>query len=458
MQQADTLSSFIEPITQKKCRIWRWLGIAVLLLLLIVCGCGYGLYHVYQTQLKPQAGEWSHTVQVGSYEVPVSIPGAIRLATTPFWGRALTKGLSGKQKQTVLGDFSLDWDEANDALVLECRNCVIGFGGLHSDPLRITQIRLLIHQESTEKFSGDILIGQESHQIKLPWQGELSAQSFKLQLGTNAVAIEDIFHNLVPDLPELERAKIAGTVTLQGTLELPSFQYTVEQPEIRGFTVSGLGTEQLRYVESSCGMPSNLPMNSWLVRSIIAAEDQRFEQHPGYDMYELMQAYDTNLTTGGIVRGGSTITQQTAKMLFTGSDRTLKRKLQEILYAVEMERTLGKVRIMQLYLDNAVWGLKPDGRLLCGAQAASDYYFQTTPVKLKPEQAVWLAAMLHSPMTEQREWEKVGRINMGRAIWIADQVRNAPNSGPKARKKLIRVLRKNPGLGIKVTPSKVRTK
>ena len=74
-----------------------------------------------------------------------------------------------------------------------------------------------------------------------------------------------------------------------------------------------------------------------------------------------------------VERGGSTLTQQLAKLLVTGSERSAERKLRELLYAVEMEQTLGKARILQLYLDNAPWGA---GHLLCGAEAAARRYFK----------------------------------------------------------------------------------
>lgn len=444
----------VKAIKPKKFRWWRWLGCLLLLLLLMVCGGMYTVYHIYQTRLKPQAGEWTYTLPLGSYQVPVSVSGAIRLSTTPFWGKLLAKGLAGKERPTRLGTFSLGWDSVEDSLIIQCTNCEASIEGVNAQSLRVAQIRLLVHQVDEDNFSGRIFLGLPPYQIELPWRGELSAQNFNLQIYADNVALNAVFQNLASGLPELQRARITGTISLEAALTLPSLGYTFTKPEIKNFTVSGLGTEQLRYARSACGEASNLPMNSWLVRSVISAEDQRFEQHPGYDLHELMLAYNENVATGGIVRGGSTISQQTAKILFTGPERSYTRKLQELLYAVEMERTLGKARIMQLYLDNALWGLYPDGQLLCGAHAAAEHYFQTTPDKLKPEQAIWLAAMLHSPVTEQRDWKTTGKINLKRAVWIAQFVRNAPNSGPRARQKVIRSLQKNPSLGMKITKSK----
>lgn len=452
MVKTNVLSPSIEDVKASKPEKSRWrrlLGCLLLLIMLAIDGGIYTVYHIYQTWLKPQQNEWSLRLNVWSHEIVVSVPGILRLASDPTWGPWLGKVLSGHEKTNPLGTFSLQWDINSQSLLLQCRHCVASIGNINSEPLRITQIQWQIHQDSPENYSGQILVGQAPYQISIPWKGTLSAQHLQIQLNADKLAIETIFHILAPQLPELQRAHITGTISLQAQAILPALEFTLTQPVIWNFTVSGLGTEALRNAQSVCGEPSQLPMNSWLVRSVLAAEDQRFEQHPGYDITELVKAYEENQSSGGIVRGGSTITQQTAKMLYTKSERTLNRKLAELLYAVEMEQTLGKARIMQLYLDNAPWGLYPNGHVLCGAQSAAKFYFNTTAQKLKPEQAVWLAAMLHSPVPEQKSWQKNGRINMSRALWIAQYVRNAPNSGPRARKKVIRALLQNPGLGMK---------
>jgi membrane peptidoglycan carboxypeptidase len=107
-----------------------------------------------------------------------------------------------------------------------------------------------------------------------------------------------------------------------------------------------------------------------------------------------------------------------AKRLVTGDARSATRKLRELLYAVEMEQTLGKARILQLYLDNAPWGAG-----LCGAEAAARGYFGRSARQLEPAQAVWLAAMLHRPDAEARAWRSSGSIALERAEWVAGQLR-----------------------------------
>jgi penicillin-binding protein 1A len=85
---------------------------------------------------------------------------------------------------------------------------------------------------------------------------------------------------------------------------------------------------------------------------------------------------------------------------------------------VEMEQTLGKARILQLYLDNAPWG-----GTVCGAEAAARRYFKRSARTLEPAQAVWLAAMLHKPSAELAQWQATGSIDAARFKRVAAGIR-----------------------------------
>jgi membrane carboxypeptidase/penicillin-binding protein PbpC len=203
---------------------------------------------------------------------------------------------------------------------------------------------------------------------------------------------------------------------LHAQLSLPSGSFTVA-PSIEGFEVAGLGTQSLAGARSSCARgqrASRLMPESWLARAVVAAEDQRFFDHKGYDLAELASSITRNQQAHRIERGASTLSQQLAKLLITGDERSPVRKLRELLYAVEMERTLGKARMLRLYLDNAPWGAR-----LCGAEAAAHHYFGVRAHELTPAQASWLAAMLHNPVAEARKWADTGQINLARAQWVA---------------------------------------
>ena len=91
-------------------------------------------------------------------------------------------------------------------------------------------------------------------------------------------------------------------------------------------------------------------------------------------------------------RGASTLSQQLAKLLYVGDERSVARKVRELLYAVELDRTLGKARVLQLYLSVAPWG---DGQ--CGAEAAALHYFGKRAAALDAAEAVWLASLLRNP-------------------------------------------------------------
>jgi membrane peptidoglycan carboxypeptidase len=196
-------------------------------------------------------------------------------------------------------------------------------------------------------------------------------------------------------------------------VSLPDGSVTIA-PRIERFAVSGLGTEALAGARSGCSRrTSRLTAESWLSRAAVAAEDQRFYDHNGYDLAELAASLTRNQQAQRVERGGSTLPQQVAKLLITGDERSPVRKLRELLYAVEMERTLGKPRILRLYLDNAPWGPQ-----LCGAEAAAQHYFGVRAHELTPTQAAWLAAMLHNPNAEAQRWADTGEINVARTQWV----------------------------------------
>jgi membrane carboxypeptidase/penicillin-binding protein len=231
---------------------------------------------------------------------------------------------------------------------------------------------------------------------------------------------------LAPDLPELRVAHIDGSIAATARVQLPGGQIELT-PHLQGLAVSGLGTEDWAHARSSCGpRRATQPLvdpRGWLARAVLAAEDQRFYEHPGYDLDELRAALATNQQHAAIRRGGSTLTQQLAKLMVTGDERTLRRKLRELLYAVEAEQTLGKARILQLYLNLAPWGRTDEGALVCGADAAARHYYGVPAQRLTARQAVTLAALLHNPEREAARWTAQGSASPRRLVWIAQQVR-----------------------------------
>ncbi len=133
-------------------------------------------------------------------------------------------------------------------------------------------------------------------------------------------------------------------------------------------------------------------ISHWLKRAVIAAEDARFMEHGGIDWTALHKAMEENREAGGVVRGGSTITQQLAKNLFLSPRQTYLRKAQEAVIALMLEAVLGKRRILELYLNVIEWG---DG--IFGAAAAARHYYDTPVGSLSRWQAAVLAARIPNP-------------------------------------------------------------
>ena len=127
-------------------------------------------------------------------------------------------------------------------------------------------------------------------------------------------------------------------------------------------------------------------------RAVIGAEDAAFCAHHGFDLAAIEQAVARNATSTKL-RGGSTISQQTAKNAFLWPGRSYLRKGLEAYFTVLIEALWGKPRIMEVYLNIAELG--PG---IYGVEAAAHHYFDTTAAALTPAQAARLAAILPQPI------------------------------------------------------------
>lgn len=130
-------------------------------------------------------------------------------------------------------------------------------------------------------------------------------------------------------------------------------------------------------------------MSSQLPLAVVAAEDQRFPEHHGFDLTEIGKAIQQ---TGKRPRGASTLTQQLAKNLFLWSGRSYLRKGLEAWFTVLIEATWPKRRIIEVYLNVVEFG---DG--IYGAEAAAQHFFRRPASRLGAEQAARLAAVLPNP-------------------------------------------------------------
>lgn len=129
-----------------------------------------------------------------------------------------------------------------------------------------------------------------------------------------------------------------------------------------------------------------------LPRALIAAEDAKFCDHRGFDFEALQKAYENN-ESGRKIRGGSTISQQTAKNVFLWPGRSYVRKGLEAWFTVLIETFWGKRRIMEVYMNSIEYGSG-----IYGAEAAAQRYFGVSADKLTQAQSARLAAILPSPL------------------------------------------------------------
>ncbi len=133
-------------------------------------------------------------------------------------------------------------------------------------------------------------------------------------------------------------------------------------------------------------------MSPNLVHAVLAIEDRRFYSHFGVDPIGLARAIWVNFHRGGVVQGGSTITQQLAKNLFLTPDRTLMRKVKEALLALYLERRYTKDQILAAYLNRSYFGAGA-----YGVDAAARVYFNVTAKELTVPQAAMIAGLLKAP-------------------------------------------------------------
>ncbi|MGD9738282.1 MAG: transglycosylase domain-containing protein [Bauldia sp.] len=149
-----------------------------------------------------------------------------------------------------------------------------------------------------------------------------------------------------------------------------------------------IGRRGIRHVDS---VPLD-EMPDYLVAAVLSTEDRRFYGHFGVDVFGTARALLENARANTIVQGGSSITQQVARILYLTTDRTLSRKIQEAFIAVWLEATLSKDEILKLYLDRGYLG---GGNF--GVAAAADFYFDKPVQEVTLAEAAMLAGLFQSP-------------------------------------------------------------
>ena len=195
--------------------------------------------------------------------------------------------------------------------------------------------------------------------------------------------------------PVLVAATVATALATYVLMPLPAtLPEERSQPEARAskvYAIDGTPIGEFRGAEQQTSVtPENIPDS--IRRAVVAAEDRRFFSHRGIDWYAIGRAAVEDVKAGEIVQGGSTITQQLVKSLYTGGERSFGRKAREALLAIRLERAHPKEEILARYLNTVYLG-----ESTFGVEAASHGYFRKPAKDLTLSEAALLAGVIPAP-------------------------------------------------------------
>lgn len=426
----------IRPLTAVLyCTLGIGLGALIAVAALVTAGATAGVFNT-------RPGTWTvHVVPLARLpwlSADLNVPGLVRLALSPVGQRLL----DGGSRSTSIG--RLAFRRHGGTLIVTCAPCRLEDARLSARPIALPlELRLTPRTDGENNARFDGTLG--THGVRADFSASLAPDRIDFAWTMPGIEAATLVQALAANIPEAQAARIRGRLSASGTLSLPALRAS-SALQLEQLEVSGLGTETLAdgMFEQACtdrdgvaqrivngtGSRFWLPLETFgdrLPAAVLAAEDQRFFEHAGYDTQEIgaaLVAFEARLPAPGApraLRGASTLTQQLARTLFTGGERSAVRKLRELLYAVELERTLGKQRILELYLNTVDWG--PG---VCGARSAARTYFGKSPVQLTALESAWLAASLRHP---QRAYEReflTGRADLARTHGVLAQMRSVP--------------------------------
>ncbi|WP_024930172.1 biosynthetic peptidoglycan transglycosylase [Methylophilus sp. OH31] len=343
---------------------------------------------------------WRVKLPVGS-GIQVRVLPMLMLATSPA-GRWL---LDKKGFSLHHGDVRL-YDA--DGLRVHCQHCWLEAKSVSDKPLMLDSVALWLKLDG-QQLNGYLLVDAANQPFKVDFEGKATMRSLKLNWTLSATPLASLLSPLRAHSSAISQATVSGALSATGILRWPRQSWSV-QPQLAQLHVSGLDLSKVTAssVQYDCPLldeqkhPEKVhwlnydKMGRWLPMATIIAEDAEFRHHPGYALTQMQQLLGKESTDKAV--GGSTITQQVVKYMFTNGERTWKRKIEELLYAVQLENTLDKTNILNLYLNTVDWGPS-----LCGAHAAANYYFGLSPAQMSPIQAAWLAGIIKNP---HRAWKQ----------------------------------------------------
>jgi hypothetical protein len=417
-----------------------WIALAAFLMFAALC---VAALHA----MTPKPGEWSVPLRWGPLQRDASVPTLLRWGTHPL----VLPLLDGRTLATRTGLWRLQ-QRADGSLQATCSPCGLQLDALGPKAVAIDHARITLYARGADRFDGTLWLGSgerpqaddyvvrpprgyeqsgkatfaHEQPVVLPWRAELKKGGMQIHTELAPTPLQQVVALFAGAVPEARQARVDGrfAIKLDATLNEQGLQIQRIEPKLEDVAVSGLLTESLIDSDANARcrpQPAGGRIEGWLPHAVLAAEDQRYYEHAGYELDAWLAVWKQNQQQPDAIQGASTITQQLAKLLYTGDERHALRKLREWLYAVEMERTLGKGRILQLYLAVLPWA---DG--VCGAEAAARHHLGKPANKLTPREAAWLASLLINPDEQLRRWARDEAAGRERVAWVLAGMRRLP--------------------------------
>lgn len=345
------------------------------------------------------APTWRQKVTWHGAEFSVPVPLVLRFATTPRGA----EWLAGRHFDASFGRVEFARESGTGRLLATCAPCRFQAPAFGDAPVDLRSATLAVARVD-DHLAGELRLDG----IAFGWHGWLTDSGLRVHFALPETPLAQALRAFADAVPEVRYAHIDGAVALRGEAAWPGGDVVIE-PTFRGLRVAGLGTERLHAPIAVAGCRARPRIGSGLAwrqlgAAVVAAEDARYFEHAGFDVEAMRLTLARNAADRRVAGGASTITQQLARIVYTGADRDVPRKLRELLYAVEMERTLGKAQILDLYLAMAPWGSGG-----CGAQAAARALFSRQLDELGPPELARLAAGLRDD-ERWRDTDAVVRI------------------------------------------------
>jgi hypothetical protein len=282
------------------------------------------------------------------------------------------------------------------------------------------RVELDLKRERLVVDEGELSAGKVDMMVDASITGYRSSPVFELHVKVPTVSCEEAIESLVrPIAPMLSGTRCRGTLAFRLDLNLDmadmkSLKFEFE-PTLRNIEIKSLGRyidfellgypfeHHARQVDGTLytfitgpGSERWVPLDQIsqnMTKVVTTTEDGSFFTHNGFSIRQIRNAMVANLGRGRFVRGASTISQQMVKNLyFVEREKTLSRKLQEAVITWEMERSVEKEQILELYFNIIEFGPK-----IYGIKAAANHYFNRSPGELTLLQAIWLGSIIPAP-------------------------------------------------------------